>query len=205
MSDTIALERARVGVVGCGLMGSGIAEVCARAGLDVVVAEADAARRRGRAAAASRPRSPRRVEPRQARPRPTATPRSAGSRSPTDLGEFADRQLVVEAVAEDEAAQDRRLPHPRQGGRRRRTPSSPRNTSSIPIMKLADGHRAGPSRSSASTSSTRCRCSRSSSWSRRCSPRRRPPSAPRRFATDDARQARDPLARTAPASSSTRC
>src|SRR5581483_5687444 len=29
----------RVGVVGCGLMGSGIAEVCARAGLDVIVRE----------------------------------------------------------------------------------------------------------------------------------------------------------------------
>ena len=29
----------RIGVVGCGLMGSGIAEVCARAGLDVVVTE----------------------------------------------------------------------------------------------------------------------------------------------------------------------
>ena len=32
----------RVGVVGCGLMGSGIAEVSARAGLDVVVREVDA-------------------------------------------------------------------------------------------------------------------------------------------------------------------
>jgi 3-hydroxybutyryl-CoA dehydrogenase len=31
----------RVGVVGCGLMGSGIAEVCARAGLDVIVREID--------------------------------------------------------------------------------------------------------------------------------------------------------------------
>ena len=29
----------RVGVVGCGLMGSGIAEVCARAGKDVIVLE----------------------------------------------------------------------------------------------------------------------------------------------------------------------
>ena len=33
----------RVGVIGCGLMGSGIAEVCARAGLDVMVREVDAA------------------------------------------------------------------------------------------------------------------------------------------------------------------
>lgn len=32
-----------VGVVGCGLMGSGIAEVCARAGLDVKVVEVDQA------------------------------------------------------------------------------------------------------------------------------------------------------------------
>jgi 3-hydroxyacyl-CoA dehydrogenase len=32
---------ARVGVAGCGLMGSGIAEVCARGGLDVVVREID--------------------------------------------------------------------------------------------------------------------------------------------------------------------
>lgn len=32
-------EFSRIGVVGCGLTGSGIAEVCAGAGLDVKVAE----------------------------------------------------------------------------------------------------------------------------------------------------------------------
>ena len=35
----ISGDIARVGVVGCGQMGAGIAEVCARAGLDVKVAE----------------------------------------------------------------------------------------------------------------------------------------------------------------------
>ena len=34
-------EVTRVGVLGCGLMGPGIAEVSARAGVDVVVLEAD--------------------------------------------------------------------------------------------------------------------------------------------------------------------
>ena len=43
-------EITRVGVAGCGLMGSGIAEVCARGGLDVVVREIDdAAAASGRA------------------------------------------------------------------------------------------------------------------------------------------------------------
>jgi glycine/D-amino acid oxidase-like deaminating enzyme len=36
-------EISRVGVVGAGMMGAGIAEVCARASLDVVVCERDAA------------------------------------------------------------------------------------------------------------------------------------------------------------------
>ena len=37
------VEITKVGVVGCGLMGSGIAEVCARAGFDTVVREMDEA------------------------------------------------------------------------------------------------------------------------------------------------------------------
>src|SRR5689334_7787735 len=40
-ADGGAMEK--VGVVGCGLMGAGIAEVCGRAGLDVVVVESSAA------------------------------------------------------------------------------------------------------------------------------------------------------------------
>jgi 3-hydroxybutyryl-CoA dehydrogenase len=39
-----AEEVARVGVVGAGLMGSGIVEVCAKAGLQVTYVEADASR-----------------------------------------------------------------------------------------------------------------------------------------------------------------
>ena len=49
----------RVGVVGAGLMGSGIAEVCARAGLDVVVHEVSTA-----AADVGRARIEKSLEPR---------------------------------------------------------------------------------------------------------------------------------------------
>ena len=37
------MEISRVGVVGCGLMGSGIVEVCARAGYQVIASEVDQA------------------------------------------------------------------------------------------------------------------------------------------------------------------
>ena len=48
VGDVTGLDR--IGVVGCGLMGSGIAEVCARAGLDVMVREvSEAAAEAGRA------------------------------------------------------------------------------------------------------------------------------------------------------------
>lgn len=89
----------RVGVVGGGLMGGGIAEVCARAGLDVAVVEAD-----DRLAAAGR----RRVEASLARAvdrgKVAAEDRDAALRRlsfGSDLGVMADRDLVVEAVIED--------------------------------------------------------------------------------------------------------
>src|SRR3954468_18868493 len=92
----------RVGVVGCGLMGSGIAEVAARSGFDVLVAEADdaavdAGRRRldtslARAVKAGKLDDDG-VEKTLARIMFTA-----------DLADMADRQLIVEAVPEDEHA-----------------------------------------------------------------------------------------------------
>ena len=99
-SESAGIER--VGVVGCGLMGSGIAEVCARAGLDVIVREVDAG-----AAEAGLHRITtsldRAVRGRQAgRGRPRRRARAACASPPTSA-DLADRQLVVEAVVEDEA------------------------------------------------------------------------------------------------------
>ncbi|MEU3189706.1 3-hydroxybutyryl-CoA dehydrogenase [Streptomyces sp. NPDC006992] len=124
----------RVGVVGCGLMGSGIAEVCARAGLDVVVAESGAA-----AAAAGRSRIAGSLERAAAAGKLTTTDRDAAlSRFAVtdDLDRLADRDLVIEAVAEDEAAKlevfarlDRVV--------RRGDAVLATNTSSLPVIRLA--------------------------------------------------------------------
>src|SRR2546423_7581739 len=90
----------RVGVGGCGLMGSGITEVCAGAGLDVVVREVDddavaAGRSRVEASLARAVRSGKLDEP----SRELAMDHM---RFTTDIGELGDRQLVVEAVVEAE-------------------------------------------------------------------------------------------------------
>jgi 3-hydroxybutyryl-CoA dehydrogenase len=99
MSDNQRIDR--VGVVGCGLMGSGIAEVCSRAGLDVIVREVDAA-----AAEAGQKRLTSSLDRGVRSGKLSETDRDAAlSRLTftTDLGDLADRQLVVEAVVEDEA------------------------------------------------------------------------------------------------------
>ena len=124
----------RIGVVGCGLMGSGIAEVSARAGLSVTVAETTStAVKSGRArvsASLSRAVASGKLsetDAHQALSRVVFT---------TDLGDFADRQLVVEAVAEDEVLKlavfstlDKVVED--------RDAILASNTSAIPIMKLA--------------------------------------------------------------------
>ena len=101
MTGTSTSELSRVGVVGCGLMGSGIAEVCARAGLDVVVREVDASaaeagQRRLTTSLDRGVRSGKLSE----EDRDSAIARLTFT---TDLADLADRQLVVEAVVEDEA------------------------------------------------------------------------------------------------------
>ncbi|WP_101650304.1 3-hydroxybutyryl-CoA dehydrogenase [Brevibacterium ihuae] len=94
----MAIERA--GVIGCGLMGSGIAEVLARKGLDVVVRDIDDAAVEAGCARVEKSFA-RGVE----RGKMTAEERdSALARTTftTDLGAMADRQLVIEAASENE-------------------------------------------------------------------------------------------------------
>ena len=124
----------RVGVVGCGLMGSGIAEVCARVGLDVIVREVDAG-----AAESGLKRITTSLDRgvRSGKLDETGRDETLGRiRVTTDLADMADRQLVVEAVMEDEAlktevftALDKVVESP--------DAILASNTSSIPIMKLA--------------------------------------------------------------------
>ncbi|MGN9769048.1 3-hydroxybutyryl-CoA dehydrogenase [Micromonospora sp. SD12] len=91
----------RIGVVGCGVMGAGIAETCARAGLDVLVAvsrPASVAPGRARLTA-SLDRAVSRGKLSEA-DRDAALARIAFT---ADLTDFADRQLVIEAASEQES------------------------------------------------------------------------------------------------------
>jgi 3-hydroxybutyryl-CoA dehydrogenase len=123
----------RIGVVGSGLMGSGIAEVCARAGLDVMVREVDAA-----AAEAGQQRLTRSLDRGVSSGKLTEVERDAALGAltfTTDIADLADCQLVVEAIIEDEAQKvavfkelDRVVVDD--------DAILASNTSSIPIMKL---------------------------------------------------------------------
>ncbi|NUV98665.1 3-hydroxybutyryl-CoA dehydrogenase [Streptomyces sp. CAI 127] len=93
---------ARVGVVGGGQMGAGIAEVCARAGLDTIVCEADRAaadRARERVAV-----SLERAVQRGKLDRLSAEDALGRLTFTGSLDDLADRRLVIEAVVEDAAA-----------------------------------------------------------------------------------------------------
>jgi 3-hydroxybutyryl-CoA dehydrogenase len=123
----------RVGVVGCGLMGSGIAEVAAKAGLDVVVREVD-----GEALAAGRARIERSIGKAAERGKLSVEDAEAALsrlRFTTDLGEMADRQVVMEAVPESEALKLEVFGLLDKVVNDEAILAS--NTSAIPIMKLA--------------------------------------------------------------------
>jgi 3-hydroxybutyryl-CoA dehydrogenase len=124
----------RVGVVGCGLMGSGIAEICARTGLDVVVVEEGE-----EAVEAGLARISRSMDRALKAKKMSAEEREAAAERvyvTTEFDRLADRELIVEAVFEDEAAKVeifRKLDAVVESPDALLTS----NTSSIPIMKLA--------------------------------------------------------------------
>ncbi|MGW1025357.1 3-hydroxybutyryl-CoA dehydrogenase [Streptomyces sp. NPDC002577] len=127
-------DMTRLGVVGCGLMGSGIAEVAALRGLDVTVAESTpelAAAGRDRVTA-SLDRGLRRGKLGEA-DREQALARLSFTH---DLGELADRQFVIEAVAENREA---KLEVFRQLDKVVTDPDAvlATNTSSLPVVDLA--------------------------------------------------------------------
>jgi 3-hydroxybutyryl-CoA dehydrogenase len=115
-------------------MGSGIAEVCARAGLDVVVREVNES-----ALAAGRTRIEGSLSKAVRSGKLPEADRDAALgrlRYTTDFGDFADRQLVVEAVIESEAE---KLEVFRGIDKAVEADDAilATNTSSIPVMKLA--------------------------------------------------------------------
>jgi 3-hydroxybutyryl-CoA dehydrogenase len=96
------VEIKKVGVCGCGLMGSGIVEIAAKAGMDVVVTEVDAG-----ALAAGKKRIEKSLEKAVEKGKLSEEDKGATLgriRFETDLQAHADRDLVVEAIVEDPAA-----------------------------------------------------------------------------------------------------
>ncbi len=129
---TKAIER--VGVIGAGQMGGGIAEVCARAGVDVVVFETT-----DELVAAGRNRVVKSLERGVSSGKITESERDGAVQRlhfTTALTDLADRQLVIEAVIEDENVKASIF------SRLDEIVTDPdavlaSNTSSIPIMKIA--------------------------------------------------------------------
>jgi 3-hydroxybutyryl-CoA dehydrogenase len=124
----------RIGVVGCGLMGSGIAEIAARAGADVVVVERDAESLADGEARIERSLS--RAVSAGKMPDDEANAARGNLTFSEDFERLADREMVIEAVAEDEGtkvAVFKKL----DAVITDRQAILATNTSSIPIIKLA--------------------------------------------------------------------
>jgi 3-hydroxybutyryl-CoA dehydrogenase len=124
----------RVGVVGAGQMGSGIAEVAAKAGANVVVYEPSQ-----ELVEAGRKRITGSLERAASKGKLSESDRDAALGRlafTTSLGDLSDRQLVIEAVVEDEAVKGKIFA---QLDEIITDPDAvlASNTSSIPIMKIA--------------------------------------------------------------------
>ena len=123
----------RVGVIGAGQMGAGVAEVCARAHVDVLVYEPTR-----ELAAAGRSRILRSLDRGVSSGKITEREREQAAwrlRFTSDMGDFADRQLVVEAVVEDEKVKAEMFAELDEVVTDENAVLAS-NTSSIPIMKL---------------------------------------------------------------------
>jgi 3-hydroxybutyryl-CoA dehydrogenase len=124
----------RVAVIGCGVMGSGVTEVFAQAGVDTtVLVSSPGSERRGRA------RLDRSLERGVQKQKFTDEERSAALariRFTTDLAELGDRQLIVEAINEDDVAKVALFA---KLSKVVRTPDAivASTTSAIPIARLA--------------------------------------------------------------------
>ncbi|MGE0878118.1 MAG: 3-hydroxybutyryl-CoA dehydrogenase [Acidimicrobiia bacterium] len=124
----------RVGVIGCGLMGAGITEVCARSGVDVVVRDInDDVLNAGKGRITASFDRAVKAGKLTAENRDTALGRITFT---TDLGDMADRDLVIEAASENESIKTQVF---RDLDAIVTSPDAilATNTSSIPIVKVA--------------------------------------------------------------------
>jgi 3-hydroxybutyryl-CoA dehydrogenase len=124
----------RVGVIGAGQMGAGIAEVSARAGVDVLVFETTEA-----LITAGRARIVKSLERGVSAGKITERERDAAVgrlKFTTNLADLADRQLVIEAIIEDETVKSQIFAELDKVITDTDAVLAS-NTSSIPIMKLA--------------------------------------------------------------------
>jgi 3-hydroxybutyryl-CoA dehydrogenase len=130
MSET---NFSRVGVIGGGIMGTGIAEVCARADLDVVLVEVDDVR-----AARAHERIEQSIERAVRRGKLEADQATRALESTTTTSDFdavLDREVVIEAVVESKQA--KLAVFERLGATITNGAILASNTSSIPIVDLA--------------------------------------------------------------------
>jgi 3-hydroxybutyryl-CoA dehydrogenase len=158
-----ALER--VGIVGGGIMGTGIAEVCAKTGLDLILVEVNET-----VAETARARVQHSLDPAVRGDKlgaEAAAQALARLRCVDDFDSLADRQIVIEAVVEDRDVKLNVFDRLRRVVKHHEAILAS-NTSSIPIVELATATGDRADHVLGLTSSTPFPCSRWSRSSRRC-------------------------------------